>query len=212
MAPLSGGAPSAIRTVFWDVGGVLLTNGLDEAQRRHAFAPFGIDFARYESLHAEHNALWERGLCTSEQYFERTLHVLDPELTYPQFWAAACAESHVLHPGAITILSNLQRENKVSLATLNNESRELNEYRLDAFNLRQFFRYFLCSGYLHEMKPAAGLFQAAIDISGHSPGESLFIDDKEENCAAARSMGLQASVFTSPAQLRATLASLGISA
>ena len=41
------------------------------------------------------------------------------------------------------------------LATLNNESRELNDYRLDAFDLRHYFDYFICSGYVHEMKPHA---------------------------------------------------------
>ena len=60
------------------------------------------------------------------------------------------------------------------------------------------------------MKPLPGIYHAAIDISGLPPETSLFIDDKQENCDAARAFDMQAIRFESPAQLRASLTQLGI--
>ncbi len=103
-------------------------------------------------------------------------------------------------------------EKRIKLATLNNESRELNDHRLHAFRLRPYFNYFICSGYVHEMKPNSAIYRSAIDISGFPPEQSLFIDDKAENCAAAMALGMQAIRFESPAQLRSELAQRGIEA
>ena len=83
---------------------------------------------------------------------------------------------------------------------------------MDAFRLRPYFNYFICSGYVHEMKPNAPIYRSAIDISGFRPEQSLFIDDKLENCEAATALGMQAIRFESPAQLKDSLAQLGIQA
>jgi putative hydrolase of the HAD superfamily len=60
------------------------------------------------------------------------------------------------------------------------------------------------------MKPLPGIFHAAADISGQPPEAMLFIDDRLENCDAAVALNMQAIHFESPAQLRASLAGLGI--
>ena len=125
-------------------------------------------------------------------------------------WAAICAENHVLHKECFDILATLRSTGAYKLATLNNESRELNAYRIDAFNLRQYFDYFICSGYVHEMKPYPDIYRVAIDISGHPPQASVFIDDKPENCRAATAFGMNAIHFQSPDQLARDLAQLGI--
>ena len=106
-----------------------------------------------------------------------------------------CAESKILHPGAFDILGALRQSNRYILATLNNESRELNRHRLDAFRLRPYFDFLICSGYLHEMKPHPDIFRAAIDISGCAPAQTLFIDDNERNCEVAASLGMAAIQF-----------------
>ena len=96
------------------------------------------------------------------------------------------------------------------VATLNNESRELNEYRLDAFDLRRRFGFFICSGYVHEMKPMKDIYRVAIEISGYPAEQALFIDDKQENCDAAARLGMKAIRFETPAELRGALRDFGI--
>ena len=202
----------SIRTLFWDVGGVLLTNGWDVDQRARVLSRLNVDLAAYEEVHDRANYYWERGLITAEDFFTQT--VLRPNshlnLSFDLLWPQVCAESKVLHPSCLDILAELKSLGRYRIATLNNESRELNEYRLDAFKLRSLFDYFVCSGYVHEMKPMAGIYNAAIDISGFDAETALFIDDKEENCAAAKVAGMNAIHFRDPKQLCVSLAEYGI--
>jgi HAD superfamily hydrolase (TIGR01509 family) len=201
-----------IRTLFWDIGGVLLTNGWDRGQRTRVLSRLGVDLEKYESLHDAANFTWERGLSDARTFFDTTVFHPNPhlQLDFETLWPQVCAESRVLHPECLDMLSELRQAGTFTLATLNNESRELNDHRLDAFHLRPLFDYFICSGYVHEMKPLPGIYQAAIDISGHPAETALFIDDKRENCVAANALGLNAIRFESPAQLRVELANFGV--
>ena len=203
---------SSIRTVFWDVGGVILTNGWDIEQRARVLSRLGVDLEAYEELHERANYYWERGLITAEEFFMQTVLRPNPtlNLTFSRLWKQVCAQSKVLHPECLDILAELKLTGKYRIATLNNESRELNEHRLDAFKLRSLFDYFICSGYVHEMKPLPGIYKSAIDISGYPAGSALFIDDKQENCEAAEALGMQAIWFKSPEQLSVELAEYGI--
>jgi len=121
-----------------------------------------------------------------------------------------CGENAILNPDCYEMLDRLAGSGRYRLATLNNESHELNAYRLDAFDLRRRFAYFICSGYVHEMKPLPDIYRAAIDISGLPAEQAVFIDDKQENCDAAMSFNMKAIRFESPAQLRAALLAMGI--
>jgi len=203
-----------IRTIFWDIGGVLLTNGWDMGQRSRVLSSLGVDLAAYESQHDTVNYFWERGLTTARDFFCRALFQTNPhlKLTFEEIWPLVCGESRVLHPESFEILAKLAKAGRYRLATLNNESRELNDHRLQAFDLRRYFSYFICSGYVHEMKPLAGIYRTAIDVSGLPPETALFIDDKEENCSAAAALGMQVIRFQSPAQLQHDLKQLGIQA
>jgi putative hydrolase of the HAD superfamily len=201
-----------IKTIFWDIGGVLLTNGWDPGQRARVLTRLGVDLERYEALHPAANYTWERGLSTAQEFFRTTVFEPNPglDLCYDTLWPQVCAESKVLNPDTLDLLAELRETGRYRMATLNNESRELNEHRLDAFKLRPLFDYFICSGYVHEMKPLPAIYQAAIDISGYPAHKSLFIDDKQENCEAARGFGMHAIRFKSSMQLRAALADYGI--
>ncbi len=207
-------APGSIRTIFWDIGGVILTNGWDRHQRARVLERLGIDLAAYEAAHERANYYWERGLMTAEEFFKQTVLRPNPQLdlTFDQLWPQVCAQTKVLHPECLDMLAELKSQGQYKLATLNNESRELNEYRLDNFKLRCLFDYFICSGYVHEMKPKAGIFETAIDVSGYAARSSLFIDDNEANCEAARRLGMHAIRFEAPEQLREKLAEYSIEA
>lgn len=203
---------TAIKTIFWDIGGVLLANGWDRNQRHRVLTSLGVNLTAYEAVHEEVNYFWERGLMTAQDFFAKTVIDTNPDLhlTFEKLWPLVCSESRILHQGSIEILAALKISGQYRLATINNESKELNAYRLDTFQLRPFFNYFICSGYVHEMKPLPEIYRAAIDISGLPPETALFIDDKQENCEAARAFGMNAIHFESPAQLRASLTQHGI--
>lgn len=203
---------ASIRTVFWDLGGVVLTNSWDLEQRTRVLSRLGVDLQAYEEVHDRANYYWERGLITAEDFFAQTVLKANPtlSLTFDLLWPQVCAESKVLNPECLDLLAELKHMGRYRVATLNNESRELNEYRLDAFKLRSLFDYFICSGYVHEMKPMPGIYDAAVDISGFAAETAIFIDDRKENCLAAESVGMNSILFQSPTQLCNELATYGI--
>lgn len=203
---------TSIRTLFWDIGGVLLTNGWDKGQRSSVLSRLAVNLEAYEEAHELANYYWERGLMTAHDFFKQTVLSSNPklDLTFETLWKQVCAQSKVLNPECLDFLAELKSQGHFRLATLNNESRELNDHRLDAFKLRSLFDYFICSGYIHEMKPMPGIYRSAIDISGFEARTALFIDDKHENCMAAREMGMQSIQFKDPGQLRKELAGYDI--
>lgn len=202
----------SIRTIFWDIGGVVLSNGWDHTQRAKVLGRLGVDVVAYEEMHDRFNYYWERGLMDAEDFFLQTVLRPNPRLglTFDILWPQVCAQTTVLNAECLDILAEIKTSGRWRLATLNNESKELNEFRLDNFKLRTLFDFFICSSYVHEMKPKPGIYEMAIDISGFPAHTGLFIDDKLENCEAAEELGMHAIRFESPAQLRQELEKYGI--
>jgi len=199
-----------IKTIFFDIGGVLLTNGWDSSQRARVLPRFGVDVAASDAHHEEANTKWERGLCTAREYFDKTVFYQPRKFTFDELWPEVAAESKVLHPECFEIAAALAGTGRYQLCTLNNESRELNDYRIQTYGLNKLFTVFICSGYVCEMKPHAGIYRSALEITQAEPAKSVFIDDRESNVQAAREQGMYGITFTSPAQLKMELAALGV--
>ena len=199
-----------VETIFFDIGGVLLTNGWDEGQRTRVLSRLGVDLGEYEKRHGAANWRWERGLETARWFFDQTVFYEPRKFTFEELWREVKAESGVMHPNTYDVLNDLQATCRYKVATLNNESRELNDYRIREFGLRKYFDHFVCSGYVHEMKPHPDTYRVALEISGTPAGQTVFIDDKPENCEAARAVGMQAIHFTSAQQLRSALTAIQV--
>jgi len=200
-----------ITTIFWDIGGVILTNGWDEHQRADVVPKFGVDLKTFEPLHHKANFTWERGLTTKDAYLDEVFFYEPQKFTREEIWAAIEGESRVITPGWYALAEKL-RVAKYRMATLNNESRELNAYRLTTFELRKYFDFYICSGYVGMMKPERGIYQMALDVAQATPEETVFVDDKLENVQVAASLGMNGIQFTGLDALKADLNKLGIEA
>jgi HAD superfamily hydrolase (TIGR01509 family) len=199
-----------IETIFFDIGGVLLTNGWDETQRAAVLSKFNVDLDAYEGRHEAANYLWERGLENARWFFDQTVFYEPRKFTFEDLWPEVEAQSWVKFPGTFDVIRNLRAQKKYKVATLNNESRELNNFRLEKFDFRSYFDYFICSGYVGEMKPHPGIYRTALETSATPPSQTVFIDDKPENCAGARALDMNAILFSSPQQLCSALMEFGI--
>ncbi len=102
------------------------------------------------------------------------------------------------------------RDGLYRLATINNESRELNRYRIDTFGLGKMFSAFFSSCYLGVRKPDARIYEIALDVMQAEPAASLFVDDREENVAGARAVGLRALHAPEPGRLVEYLRDAGV--
>jgi putative hydrolase of the HAD superfamily len=121
-----------------------------------------------------------------------------------------CAQSQLLPNGGLGILRELAASGKHRMGVLNNEARETNEYRFRRFGLREGLDVALSSCYLGLRKPEPAIYRRALDILGTLPERVLFIDDREENAAAAEAAGMRAIRFKGAEALRRELESFGV--
>jgi putative hydrolase of the HAD superfamily len=199
-----------ISTVLWDVGGVLLTNGWDHVQRDRVLSEFGVPREPFERIHAELNDSWEKGKITIDEYLAKTVFG-EPRAFTPDDFIARMKEQSMLHPNtAIEILKQISGSEEYAVGILNNESRELNDYRIAAFGLVELFDCFISSCYVGLRKPHPEIYKLALDLLQRDPGEVVFIDDRSENIAAAKALGMHGIVHATANQTAAELVDLGI--
>ncbi|HEY1499549.1 MAG TPA: HAD-IA family hydrolase [Acidobacteriaceae bacterium] len=199
-----------ISTILWDIGGVLLTNAWDRQQRDAVLTHFGLDHADFEHRHAEVDQAWEKDEIGVDEYLRYTVFFQPRTFTQPEFLDAMRTQSQVLEDSAIGILRRFSASEQYVLATVNNESRAMNEFRLAKFNLLDDFGAFFSSCYLGLRKPDRKIYQVALDVVQRDPELVAFIDDRPENVAAAVSLGIHGIQYQGSAQLTGELAKLGI--
>ncbi len=191
--------------ILFDVGGVLLTNSWDVQQRAQAAAHFHIDADDLQARHAQVSGLWERGGMAISTYLDVAVFHQPRSFSRDEFMAVMLDQSKLLPNGAMDILKELSASGRYLMGSLNNEARELNEYRFKVFGLRRYFDIALSSCYLGLRKPDLAIYQRAIDIVGGPPARILFIDDRPENVAGAEAAGIVALRFAGADALRQQL-------
>ncbi|WP_433471829.1 HAD-IA family hydrolase [Spirillospora sp. CA-142024] len=93
------------------------------------------------------------------------------------------------------------------LALLSNAPVELARM-VDGRPWASLFRHRLYSADLRLAKPAPEIFHELTGRLGAAPGDVVFVDDREENVRAARTLGIRSVLFTGVPGLRAELARL----
>jgi putative hydrolase of the HAD superfamily len=198
-----------ISAVFSDVGGVLLTNGLDHGERAKLVQRFGLDPTDFEDRHHMLSAGMDAGQLDLDQYLDRTIFYRPRPFRKQEVRDFIYAQSEAF-PDSLAIIERLARADQVFLATLNNESRELNRHRIEKFGLRKYFSVFFSSCYLGVSKPHPQIYQLALDLSQRQPEECVFIDDRSLNLECARRLGLHTIQFLNAGQLEGDLRTLGV--
>lgn len=198
-----------ITAVFWDVGGVILTNGWDQESRRNASEEFGLHRNEFEDRHNEVLEDFEKGRLGLDQYLAQTVFYEPRPFSVQAFKNFMFAQSEP-HPETLAILKRLASSGKNLLATLNNESLELNLYRINRFGLRDYFTAFFSSCFLGASKPEEAIYRMALEITQRTGGECLLVDDRLPNVEAAHSLGMHCVHYQNPAQLTCQLESFGI--
>ena len=198
-----------ITTIFFDIGGVLLTDGWGHDSRRAAAEKFGLDWEEYSDRHEKVGHAIETNRMSLEQYLDRAIFYRPREFSREEFRAFIFAQSQP-KPESIAIVAQLADSKNHFLATINNEVLELNLYRLEHFGLRRYFRVFFSSCFLGLRKPDEAIYRLALQVTQEAPANCIFIDDREVNLECPRELGLNTILFRDAAQLRVDLTEAGI--
>jgi putative hydrolase of the HAD superfamily len=200
---------SDVTALFWDVGGVILTNGWDRRSRAAAAKKFGVDWEEFEDRHDLAFPAFETGRITLDTYLQRTIFYRKRSFTREEFTDFISAQSAEF-PDSRAVLSDVAATGKYLLATINNEPLEINERRIREFHLRREFKAFFSSCYLGVRKPDEGIYKLALEVTQRAPEESLFIDDRELNLECAKQLGMHTIHFQNAVQLRQELSANGV--
>jgi len=193
-----------ITHIFFDIGGVLGSNGWDREQRTRAVEHFQLNAEDFQWRHEEVVGEWEEGRITLDEYLDISVFYMDRPFSRDEFRAFMCSQS-VPHEDTISIARALSRDPRFTLMTLNNESEELNIYRIEHFGISQIFEAFITSCWLGVRKPIRRFYHRSLGIAHAKPETSLFIDDRQQNLTPASSLGMHVILFRTADQLRSDL-------
>jgi putative hydrolase of the HAD superfamily len=200
----------AIRALFWDIGGVLLSNAWDREQRTQGLKHFHLDPDEFQGRHEMVVSSFERGKLTLDEYLDRTVFYRERPFTREAFREVMLSLSQPF-PENLAFAQSLADSGKYLMSTINNESRDLNYYRMDKFGLRTIFRLFISSCFVGLRKPERDIYRLAIEITQVRPEECCFIDDRALNLECAKQMGMYTVQMRGLESLRAELAKMGVS-
>ena len=123
-------------------------------------------------------------------------------MTSSEFWQrcgvdgndAEYITGHTLSSGLKDVLDGTTSRG-VGVACLSNDVSEWAALQRDHFGLAEFIDPWCISGDIGVRKPDAEAYRALLSTIGAEPHECLFVDDRQKNVDAARSVGFEAVLF-----------------
>jgi putative hydrolase of the HAD superfamily len=198
----------AIRAVIFDYGKVL-SNSEDPAARKKLIALSTIEPSSFDAHYWRHRHTYDLGVLNGRTYWAKVAD--DAGITYSPEQIDALIETDVvmwtsLNEEMLTWVVALQ-DAGFRTAILSNMGLECLSYMRQEFGWLAHFQHHTWSCELGIAKPDPAIYLHTCEKLGVSPTETIFLDDKPENIAAANSVGLHGILFTTVEQLQKDLAS-----
>ena len=194
--------------VLFDIGGVLLTNGWDHISRGRAAETFALD-PEFEHRHATCAVDLDTARLTLDAYLDRVVFDRARSFTKDAFIAFMRSESQP-YVETLALLDEVVGTGRYAVFALNNESRELNGYRISTFGLAKRFDGFLSSCYLGLAKPGREIYERALEILQRPAAACVFVDDRPGNVAPAAELGIHGIPHMAAATTREALRAAGV--
>ncbi len=204
--PQAGGPP--IRAVVFDFGGVISTFDVGLFLRRIA--------ARAEKSAAEIGALivgsklpvlYESGRISSAEFFARLVALCGLRMSEEEFVRAF---TEIFTPVETTHDLIRRLKGRYRLGLLSNTNEWHFRGHIETVPVFPLFDAVTLSYEVREMKPGERIYRDALAKLGLPPEACVFIDDIEENVAAARRLSMRAIRYEGHERLLAALADLSV--
>lgn len=183
--------------LFSDIGGVILSNGWDHKSRKKASEVFNFD---YEEMNLRHTFIfntYEIGKVSLDHYLDVAVFFKARSFTKSDFVDFMYAQSQEL-PNMLPFLAEWRQAHpEVKIISINNEPRDLNQYRIEKFQLHRVFDAFISSCEVGLRKPDPDIFKLAVGIAQSQSSACLYFDDREMMVKSALSTGINAHLHES---------------
>jgi putative hydrolase of the HAD superfamily len=198
-----------VTTLFLDIGGVILSNGWGHESRRLAAETFNLNLSEMENRHHLTFVTYEEGKLTLKEYLNRVVFYQKRTFTPDQFQRFMFDQS-TPYTEMIEFILKLKVQNRLKIAVVNNEARELNEHRIKKFKLNQFVDFYISSCFVHFRKPDADIFRIALDIAQIPAENVVFIENTQMFVDVARDLGIRSIRHTDYKSTCSELSLLGL--
>lgn len=184
-----------IKTIVFDLGGVIMTIDQNEALRR--FAGLGLaDINKWLDPYTQTGIFGdvEEGKITAEEFRKALSELVGRELTAKECQYAWLGYRKEVPARNLELLKAL-RDKGYRLVLLSNTNPFMMDWALSGDfdgqggSLNDYFDSLYLSFRLKVMKPSAQFFQYVIDGEQLNPAEAVFVDDGPRNIAAAQQLG-----------------------
>jgi len=178
-----------IKTLFLDIGGVLLSNGWDHTSRNKAVTYFKLDSDEINERHHLTFDTYEEGKLTLHEYLKRVVFYEKRKFSEEHFIKFMFEQSYA-YPDTINFFKEFKKQHNLRVVAVSNEGRELNDYRIKKFKLNKLFDGFISSSYVHLRKPDVDMFRMASDIAHTPPKNAVYVDDRLMFVQIAKTLGM----------------------
>src|ERR1700710_2021784 len=185
-----------LKILFFDIGGVMLSNGWGHESRKLAAEKFGLDYAEVNALHTFIFNVYEIGSITLDEYLDTVVFNHPREFTREDLKDFMYEQSVEL-PHMLQWLKEWKKDCGFHIISINNEGKELNDYRVKKFKLHEFFDAFVSSCEVSLRKPDPRIWQLAMGIAQVSPNQCVYFDDRIMFVKAAEKLGIRSFQHTS---------------
>ncbi len=186
---------------YFDMGNVLLSFDYDVAAEKMAQV-CGVPAAKCREVGygVELLTAFETGHITRDQFHARFSELTGSRSDCDALLAARCDMFHVMVP-TIRIVTQLKGvRNRTGL--LSNTSIDHFEFCRERFGaIRDLFDVYVLSYEARSMKPDRQIYEIAIDKAGVPAERIFYTDDRQENVDAAKTLGIDAVLFTDAKKL-----------
>jgi putative hydrolase of the HAD superfamily len=185
----------AIKFLFFDIGGILLTNGWGHESREEAARKFGLDYNEVKELHTFIFNTYEAGSISLDEYLDTVVFNHPRDFAREDFKQFMFEQSLEL-PDMLAWLKEWKKDCGFRIISINNEGKELNDYRVKKFRLHECFDAFISSCEVGIRKPDPHIFKLALGIAQAHPQECVYFDDRKMFALAAQKLGIRAYQHT----------------
>jgi putative hydrolase of the HAD superfamily len=182
---------TSVKILFFDIGGVLLSNGWGHESRKEAAEKFGLDYAEVSELHTFIFNVYEMGSITLDEYLDTVVFNRPRDFAREDFKEFMFSQSVELS-GMLKWLKAWKKDCGFRIIAINNEGKELNDYRVKKFKLHDCFDAFISSCEVKLRKPDPAIFHLALGVALAQPGQCVYFDDRSMFANAAQKIGIRA--------------------
>jgi 2-haloacid dehalogenase len=197
-----------IRTVVFDIGGVLL-----DWNPRHLYDRLIADDAERERFLAEVcTPAWNAELDLGRSFDEACTELADRFPDQAELIHAWTRQDEMVAgviPGMPELVERVQAAHVPRYLLTNMAAKDFRD-RVERYPILQGFDGAVVSGDEGLAKPSAEIFGLLVSRFGVDPAESLYIDDTAANVRAAEAVGFRAHHFTDAASLAEVLEAHGL--